>query len=54
MPEMTRYEPGTPSWVDVGSPDVEASKAFYGGLFGWEVEGEVLDCNTLRQLGGAN
>ena len=36
MPEMTRYEPGTPSWIDLGSPDVEASKAFYGGLFGWE------------------
>lgn len=36
MPEMTEYAPGTPSWVDLGSPDVEASKAFYGALFGWE------------------
>jgi predicted enzyme related to lactoylglutathione lyase len=23
-------------WVDLGSPDVDASRAFYGGLFGWE------------------
>ncbi|HEU5025067.1 MAG TPA: VOC family protein [Spirillospora sp.] len=26
---------GTQSWVDLGSPDVRASKAFYRGLFGW-------------------
>ncbi|MCA1669074.1 MAG: VOC family protein [Thermomicrobia bacterium] len=36
MVEMTDYAPGTPSWVDVSTPDMEATKAFYGGLFGWE------------------
>ncbi len=35
MPERTSYAPGTPSWVDLGSPDQDASAAFYGGLFGW-------------------
>lgn len=35
MPEMTSYEPGVPCWVDLASPDVEASRAFYNGLFGW-------------------
>ena len=35
MPEIKEYEPGTPSWVDLGSPDIEASAAFYGGVFGW-------------------
>lgn len=35
MPEMTSYEPGTPSWVDVASPDVDSAVAFYEGLFGW-------------------
>jgi predicted enzyme related to lactoylglutathione lyase len=35
MVEMTEYTPGTPSWVDVSTPDMEATKAFYGGLFGW-------------------
>src|SRR5262245_9911853 len=34
----TSYEPGTPSWVDLGTNDIEAAKAFYGGLFGWRVE----------------
>jgi predicted enzyme related to lactoylglutathione lyase len=38
MPEMTKYEPGTPSWVDLGSPDVERAAAFYGGLFSWTFE----------------
>jgi predicted enzyme related to lactoylglutathione lyase len=38
MVEMTAYEPGTPSWVDLSSPDPEASRAFYGALFGWEAQ----------------
>ncbi|GAB3679384.1 VOC family protein [Angustibacter aerolatus] len=29
---------GTPCWVDLSSDDLEASRAFYGGLFGWEWE----------------
>ncbi len=36
MPELTIHAPGTPIWVDLGSPDLEASKAFYSSLFGWE------------------
>lgn len=36
MPEFTEYAPGTPSWVDLGSPDIDAAKAFYGRLFGWD------------------
>ena len=27
---------GTPAWVDLMAPDIEAAKAFYGGLFGWD------------------
>ncbi|MFF5262086.1 VOC family protein [Actinomadura viridis] len=36
MPEKTSYEPGSPTWVELYSPDVEASKTFYKGLFGWD------------------
>lgn len=35
----TRDEPwpaGTPDWVDLSTPDVEAAKEFYGALLGWE------------------
>ncbi len=35
--EMTSYKPGTPSWVDLGSPNIDESAAFYGGVFGWEM-----------------
>jgi predicted enzyme related to lactoylglutathione lyase len=38
MAERTSYLPGTPSWVDLGSPDTAASAAFYGGLFGWNIQ----------------
>lgn len=36
MPERTSYPHGVPSWADVSSPDIVASAAFYGELFGWE------------------
>ncbi|MFI0352969.1 VOC family protein [Actinomadura sp. 9N407] len=36
MPEVTSYAPGSPSLMELSSPDVEASKVFYRGLFGWE------------------
>ncbi len=35
MAERTSQAPGTPSWVDLGSPDLEVTNAFYQGLFGW-------------------
>ena len=35
--EIEQYEHGVPSWVDLGSPDIAASKAFYSGLFGWDI-----------------
>lgn len=31
----TPWPAGTPCWVDVTSPDLEGSQAFYAGLFGW-------------------
>ncbi len=36
MPSRTEYQPGTPSWTDLASPDLAASRQFYGSLFGWE------------------
>ncbi len=35
MPTRTEYAPGTPSWIDLASPDLAASRQFYGSLFGW-------------------
>jgi predicted enzyme related to lactoylglutathione lyase len=50
------YAPGTPIWVDLGSPDVPASTRFYGQLFGWQAEdmGEAAGHYTMfRQDGRA-
>jgi predicted enzyme related to lactoylglutathione lyase len=33
---MQRYEPGMPSWVDLGTPDPAGAAEFYGALFGWD------------------
>jgi uncharacterized protein len=38
MSERTSYLPGTPCWIDLGTPDQDAAAEFYGGLFGWSVE----------------
>ena len=35
MLERTGYPPGVPCWIDLTQPDVDATMAFYGGLFGW-------------------
>ncbi|MEV4681092.1 VOC family protein [Streptomyces kurssanovii] len=29
------YVTGSPNWIDLGTPDVDAAKTFYGGVFGW-------------------
>jgi predicted enzyme related to lactoylglutathione lyase len=58
MPEVSEYVPGTPSWVDLASPDPDASARFYGGLFGWEAAetGPVEETGGYRMLtrGGRN
>lgn len=40
MPVRTQHAPGTPSWIDLATPDLTASKQFYGSLFGWDVHDE--------------
>ena len=52
-----RSEPwpaGTPCWVDLGSPDVAASSAFYGGVLGWSFvdTGEEFGHYTIGQVNG--
>lgn len=37
MSERISYAPGTPCWVDLATPDIEAAERFYGELFGWEI-----------------
>jgi uncharacterized protein len=48
MSERTSYEPGTPCWIDLGTPDQDAAAAFYGSLFGWS----VVEDENAEQTGG--
>ncbi|TDD95867.1 VOC family protein [Actinomadura rubrisoli] len=39
MTHVTSNAPtGTPTWLDLGIPDIERAKTFYGTLFGWQFE----------------
>lgn len=31
----TRFHPGSPNWIDLGSPDISAAQEFYTRLLGW-------------------
>lgn len=33
----TAWPAGTPCWIDIGVADMPKAKAFYSGLFGWEI-----------------
>src|SRR4051794_21477320 len=46
MPERDGYTAGTPSWVDLTTPDVDGAKRFYGELFGWTGEAAGAPADT--------
>ena len=55
MGERESHEHGTFSWTDLSTPDAEASKAFYGGLFDWEFEDNPIPeggVYVMAKLGG--
>ncbi len=47
VPPVEQHQPGTASWVDVGT-ELEPAKTFYGSLFGWEPR----DAGPPDQTGG--
>lgn len=38
MSERDSYQAGTPNWIDIGTPDPDATANFYSQLFGWQVD----------------
>ncbi|BCK67871.1 hypothetical protein Srufu_018240 [Streptomyces libani subsp. rufus] len=51
----TDFVPGSPCWLDLGAPDVEAATAFYRAVFGWQPEphgGQDAGGYTLFRLDG--
>ena len=55
MGERTQYTPSTFCWTDLTTTDQEGAKAFYTGLFGWEIEdlpaGEGVTYSMARMDG---
>jgi predicted enzyme related to lactoylglutathione lyase len=47
MTVKTSYAPGEPIWVDLATPDVDKTIAFYGSLFGW-----TCDRSRSEEFGG--
>jgi predicted enzyme related to lactoylglutathione lyase len=42
MPEFTKHEPGTHSWADLSTSDLDAALKLYTDVFGWDVAKEEL------------
>jgi predicted enzyme related to lactoylglutathione lyase len=49
---VTRYPPGTPCWVDLGTPEPDRSAEFYSRLFRWTVDDPDLNGYRLCRLDG--
>jgi predicted enzyme related to lactoylglutathione lyase len=50
MPTVDLYDPGTPSWVDLASPDLPTSVAFYTSLFGWDAHDEGPESGNYHMM----
>lgn len=42
--------PGAPCWIDLSTPDVESTRAFYPALFGWTVTDPVAEFGGYFQF----
>ena len=55
MSDVTTNQPnGTPAWLDLGIPDLDRAKSFYGAVFGWDFDtsGPELGYYTMCLLNG--
>jgi uncharacterized protein len=55
MGARTEHKPGTLSWADLSTSDVDSAKRFYSGLFGWEYDDQDAGGGmtySLCKLGG--
>jgi uncharacterized protein len=61
MPEISEFQPGLPSWVDLSTPKPDESASFYGQVLGWTAEeagdpeeygGYRIFLKDAKQVGG--
>jgi len=51
MPEVARYQQGTPSWLDLATTDLDGAEEFFGQLFGWEFKREPVGEGQFYSMG---
>ena len=54
MGKRTEHAPGTFSWAELMTSDAEGAKAFYTGLFGWDIEDSPIgdgEVYTMLRVG---
>lgn len=56
MTNIDKHQPGTPSWFDLMTPDLEKARAFYQSVFGWtyDVGGPESGNYSMAKVGGKN
>jgi uncharacterized protein len=54
MGERTEYAPGTFSWSDLGTTDLEGAKSFYTELFGWTFEDMPAGDSIIYSMASKN
>lgn len=55
MPEITKAQPGSFCWFELGTTDAAAARSFYGGLFDWTTSDRQMGPDmvySMLQLGG--
>jgi uncharacterized protein len=50
MTTVDKFAQGEPAWIDLQSPDQEASKRFYAALFGWEYEDNRMTADYVYSM----
>lgn len=56
MTKVETFPQGAPAWVDLQSPDQEASKRFYAELFGWQYQDNPMSPEyvySMATVGGS-
>ena len=56
MTNIDKHQPGTPSWFDLMTPDIEKARAFYKSVFGWDfnVGGPEMGNYSMARVQGKN
>ena len=50
MPQVTKHNPGTPSWADLSTIDDAEAVKFYGSLFGWTDDPQEMGPDSFYHI----